>query len=415
MRETMKYAFLICDGAADWPIADLGNKTIFEAANIPHMDWVAQHGQMGLLKTVPDACKDKPGSECANMSILGYNPETDLTGRGPLEALSSGVDMSSTDISFRCNVITIEEGLIKDYSSGHITTEESLPLIQDLQDKLASPGVDFFPGIQYRHILRMDGNKFSEDIDLTPPHDQLDKPYQKFLARPLDEHDEKAKKTANFINELIEKSHPILMGHDINKKRMAEGKRMATHIWPWSGGKKPEIIPFKKKYGLTGSVISAVDLIFGLGVAAGLEPIHVEGATGLPDTNYEGKVEAALGELEKKDFVYVHLEAVDEMGHAGDIKRKVSALEDFDSRVVKPFLDARESFSNELVIVILPDHATPIEIRTHSPEPIPFAIFHPRHKNSQPGERKYSEKSGKEGEYGLIESGEDFVNMIVNL
>jgi 2,3-bisphosphoglycerate-independent phosphoglycerate mutase len=408
----MKYVILVCDGAADWPIEELDNKTIFEATEIPFMDWIASHGQMGLLKTIPEGMH--PGSEVANMSILGYRPERDLTGRGPLEALSAGVSLNKTDLAFRCNIITIEEGLIKDYSSGHITTEESRPLILHLQSQLKDDGVDFFPGVQYRHVLRLDGKKYSENIILTPPHDQLDKPYKDFLAKPSKLDDEKAKMTADYINNLIERSHNLLIEHEINKKRAKNAQEMATHIWPWGGGKKPNIEPFSKKYGLYGSVISAVDLIFGLGIAAGLEPIRVKGATGLPDTNYEGKVRAALKELKQKDFIYLHVEATDEMAHTGDPYKKIDALEKFDQFIVKPFINAEKKFNNELVIAILPDHPTPCKIRTHSNDPVPFAIFNPIKTIKRTPSRKYSENSGREGEYGLIKNGEEFIRLLLN-
>jgi len=408
----MKYLIIICDGAADWPIKELGNKTIFEASNTPNMDWVANHGQMGMLQTIPDGMD--PGSDCANMTIMGYQPEIDLTGRGPLEALSAGVPLSRTDIAFRCNLITIAEGLIKDYSSGHITSEESKPLIKFIKSQLKEDGVDFFPGVQYRHILRLDGNKFSDNIITTPPHDQLDKPYKDFLPKPKNPNDDIAKFTANYIIQLIGNSHKPLIEHEINKKRAKEGKHMATHVWPWSGGKKPEIELFQKKYGLKGSVISAVDLIFGLGIAAGLEPIHVEGATGLPNTNYKGKVDAALGALKEKDFIYLHIEAIDEMGHTGVPQKKIAALEDFDQYIVKPFIEAEKEFNNELVIAVLPDHPTPCKTRTHSKDPVPFAIFNPLKDFEVNSSRRYSEKSGKEGEFGLIKNGEDFMKIFLS-
>ena len=407
----MKYIILICDGAADWPIESLGNKTIFEATETPSMDWIATHGQMGMLKTIPDGMH--PGSEVANMSTMGYRPEKDLTGRGPLEALSAGVPLSKTDIAFRCNIINIEGELIKDYSSGHITTKESKPLISYLQTQLKDDGVDFFPGVQYRHILRLDGNRFSENLNLTPPHDQLDKPYKNFLAKAKDPSEEKAKMTADYINSLIEKSHRPLIEHKINKKRAKDGKRMATHIWPWGCGKKPDIEPFHEKYGLYGSVISAVDLIFGIGIAVGFDPIHVKGATGLPDTNYNGKVKAALKALKKKDFVYLHIEAIDEMGHTGDPEKKMAALKDFDQYVMKPFVEAEKILNNELVIAVLPDHPTPCKIRTHSNDPVPFAIYNPLNVSRARTTRKYSEKAGKDGEYGLIQNGEEFMRLFL--
>ncbi len=408
----MKHIILVPDGAADWPLESLGNKTIFEATDIPNMDWIATNGQMGTLRTIPGGMS--PGSDCANMSIMGYRPEKDLTGRGPLEALSAGVTLKKTDLAFRCNLITIGNGLIVDYSSGHITSEEGKTLILYIRSKLNEKGVEFFPGVQYRHILKLDGNKFSEDILTTPPHDQLDKPYKDFLVKPKNLSHKKAKFTAEYLNQLIEKSHPLLINHEINKRRSQDGKFVATHIWPWSGGKTPNIESFKKKYGLSGAVISAVDLIFGIGIAAGLEPIHVEGATGLPDTNYKGKVEAALKSLKTKDLVYLHIEAIDEMGHTGDPNKKINALRDFDQKVVKPIIEAENEFSNELVIAILPDHPTPCKIRTHSAEPVPFAIYNPQNPSKRKDKRKFSEKAGANGELGLIQNGEEFIRLILS-
>jgi 2,3-bisphosphoglycerate-independent phosphoglycerate mutase len=407
----MKYVILICDGAADWPIEELEYKTIFEAVDTPWLDFIATHGKMGLLRTVPKGAT--PGSEFANMTIMGYSPQTDLTGRGPLEALSAGVPLSVTDIAFRCNLITIQDSIIDDYSAGHITTEESTVLIHFLQDKLSNKGIDFFPGVQYRHILRLDGKRYTEKIITTPPHDILGENFEKNVPLPNSFDDEKAKLTAQLLVELIKRSRPLLLDHEVNKIRKNKGKNIATNIWPWGGGKKPKIEPFKIKYGLEGSVISAVDLIFGLGIAAGLEPIHVEGATGLPDTNYKGKVAAALEELKKKDFVYLHVEAIDEMGHKGDPKKKSAALKDFDRKIVKPFIEAEELFKNQLKICILPDHPTPCKIRTHSSDPVPFAIYNPMNEPINNPKRIFSEKSGEKGELGLIESGEEFMSLFL--
>ncbi len=407
----MKYIILVCDGAADWPIESLGNRTALEVANTKHMDWIATMGKMGVLRTVHPSLP--PGSDVANMCILGYKPEKDLTGRGPLEALSAGIPLNKTDIAFRCNLINIKDGIIKDYSSGHISTEESILLIQELQKEFGGNGVDFYPGVQYRHILKLDGKIYSENVQTTPPHDQLDQPYKDHLVRAIDSNDLLAINTAQKINELIEKSVQILSNHPINKKRRENGMSEATHIWPWSGGKKPDIRSFKDKYGFEGSVISAVDLIFGIGIAAGLKPVHVEGATGLLDTNFEGKVAAALNELKERDFVYLHVEASDEMGHAGDIEKKIEALELFDSRIVKPIIEAEKIYNNELVIAILPDHPTPVKIRTHSGEPVPFAIYDPRSSTKNTIERRYTEDSGRLGELGLIKNGEDFMNLFL--
>ncbi len=403
----MKYIILICDGAADWPIEELGHKTVFEAAKTPNLDWLASHGQMGMLKTIPD---DMPAdSGVANMTILGYAPENDYSGRGPFEALSAGVKLKENDIVFRVNLINIKDGFIYDYSSGHITTGEAKHLIDNLT---YTTGAEFSAGVQYRHILKLDGNNYSANIHQYPPHDHLGKPYKDYLTIPKDPNDEKAIKTASYINKLIEESQEPLRNDRINQERKKEGKVVATHIWPWGVGKRPNIKSFKEKYGKEGAVISAVDLIFGIGIAAGLKPIRVEGATGLPDTNYEGKVEAALKQLREKDFVYLHIEAIDEMGHTGDPKKKIAALEDFDLKIVKPFIEAEKEFNNELVIVVLPDHPTPCKKRTHTSDPIPFVIYNP--KKLSKSQREYSENTGEKGEYGLIENGEEFMKLILN-
>jgi 2,3-bisphosphoglycerate-independent phosphoglycerate mutase len=259
----------------------------------------------------------------------------------------------------------------------------------------------------------LDGKRYTEKIITTPPHDILGENFEKNVPLPNSFDDEKAKLTAQLLVELIKRSRPLLLDYEVNKIRKNKGKNIATNIWPWGGGKKPKIEPFKIKYGLEGSVISAVDLIFGLGIAAGLEPIHVEGATGLPDTNYKGKVAAALEELKKKDFVYLHVEAIDEMGHKGDPKKKSAALKDFDRKIVKPFIEAEELFKNQLKICILPDHPTPCKIRTHSSDPVPFAIYNPMNEPINNPKRIFSEKSGEKGELGLIESGEEFMSLFL--
>lgn len=410
----MKYIVLVADGAADWPIESLGNHTILESAKIPNMHWLATHGKMGRFKTIPDSMA--PGSEVANMSIMGYRPETDLTGRGALEALSSGVSLAPNEIAFRCNIITIQNGNIDDYSSGHITTPEAKELIETINSVFHEKGVDFFPGIQYRHILRLAEPRFSEAIICTPPHDQLGKSYKQFLIRPKDPKDVKAQATADYLNQLIEKSAEILAKHPVNQKRIARGNKPATHIWPWSGGKRPAVKPFKEKYGLTGVCISAVDLIFGIGVAAGLEPIHVEGATGLLDTNYQGKVNAALTALETHDFALIHVEAPDEMGHAGDPNKKIQAVEDFDAKIVGPILQAKEQFKEGLTIVVLPDHPTPVKIRTHARDPVPFVVYQTGMEKKTPHpKRQFIEKNAENGELGFVENGEDFIRLLLRL
>jgi 2,3-bisphosphoglycerate-independent phosphoglycerate mutase len=405
----MKFLVLIGDGMADWLIEARDGKTPLELAKTNNMDWIASNGELRLVKTVPEECH--PGSEVANMAIMGYNPATDLPGRGPLEALSANVPMSETDIAFRCNVITIEDERIKDYSAGHISTEEAKELIHAVQKELGQNGVDFFPGIQYRHILRLDGKKFSDQVICTPPHDQLGQLYEPFLIKPKD-NSEESKKTADFLNSLILKSNKILEKHPINQARKAAGKNMATHVWFWSGGKRPAIPTFQKKFGKTGAVISAVDLIFGIGIAAGLDAIHVEGATGLLDSNFEGKIQSALQALETKDFVYVHVEAPDEMGHAGDIDRKILAIEEFDRRIVGPAIRSIEKFPEGLAIAVLPDHPTPIKIKTHARDLVPVAIYSTTMKKEMSKTKisiKYTEANARLQKYSAFQTGEEFL------
>lgn len=410
----MKHVVLLCDGMADWPIPELGDRTVLDVARTPNMDAVATSGMMGMLKTIPDGMPR--GSEVGNMTVLGYDPRTDLTGRGALEALSAGIELDGGAIAFRCNLVTIESERIVDYAAGHVSTPEGRELVGALQAALGGDGVDFFPGVQYRHVLRVREPRFSTLVTCAPPHDHLGKPYAPLLPVPSSD-DPAAIRTAELLASFVERSAPVLASHPVNARRVGNGQRPATHAWCWGGGKKPAIQPFHEKFGKRGAVISAVDLIFGIGIAAGLEPIHVEGATGLLDTNFEGKVQAALDALERVDFVYLHFEAADEMAHAGDIERKRQAIELFDERIVGPVLDAAARFHGGIAVAVLPDHPTPVSIKTHSDDPVPFAmcVLDGREPGRHRPARKFCERSGRDGELGLLDRGEAFMRAFLGI
>lgn len=357
----MKYIVLIGDGMADYPIPELGNKTPLEYANIPNMDLIAQKGMSGMANTIPDNLP--PGSDVANLSAVGYDPNIYYTGRGPLEAGSMGIKLRLDDIAYRCNIVCVKDGVMIDYSSGHITSDESRELIAFLNDKLSSEDIVFHPGVSYRHLLVHTNG--SESLQCTPPHDITDKKYQEYL--PLGDGQE-------IIRDLMEKSKHILEDHPVNKKRIANNKKPGNMIWPWGQGRTPVIPTFKEKYGLTGSVISAVDLIKGIGFYAGLDIIEVPGATGYLDTNYLGKAEYALKSLENKDFVWVHVEAPDEASHAGDIDSKIKAIEDFDNKVVGTILHEIDRSEQDYILLVIPDHLTPISAKTHVHGFVPFTV-----------------------------------------
>lgn len=358
-----KILVLIGDGMSDRPIEKLGGRTPLEAAETPNMDDLAAAGAVGLTCNVPDGME--PHSDVAIMSIMGYDPAVCYTGRGPLEAASIGVGIAPGETAFRCNLITIEGGLIDDYSGGHITTEDSGVLIQSLSEKLDGEGVRFHHGISFRNLLVLEGD--FKGVSTPAPHDHLNEPWEKYL--PAGPGQEK-------LRGLFYKAREILENHPLNERRRREGHKPANAIWPWSGGGRPKMEPYSKKFGLTGAVVSAVDLVQGLGVIAGLDAVKVPGATGLVDTNYEGKVAAALAEIEKKDFVLVHLEGMDEAAHMADIDQKMEGLRRFDRLVVGPLADRVRKFEDHLIF-LLPDHPTPIELRTHTNDPVPFIAVSP--------------------------------------
>lgn len=401
----MKYLIILGDGMADEPIASLGNKTILQAAEIPTIDFLAKNGKNGRLATVPEGFH--PGSEIANLEVLGYDVRKVFEGRGSLEAASMGVSIEPGEMAMRCNIICVEDGKIKNHSAGHISNEEAYQLVDYLNEELGDDVVKFFPGVSYRHLLKIKGG--DKRVSCTPPHDVPGTPYSEVLVKA---DCPEAENTAELLNKLILKSMEILPKHPVNLKRVAEGKDPANCIWPWSAGYKPEMKTLMERYGLkSGAVISAVDLIRGIGVYAGLEVIKVDGATGLYDTNYEGKTQAALDALRKHDFVYLHIEASDEAGHEGNVDLKKKTVEYLENRVVKPILEEVSKWDEPVAIAILPDHPTPCRLKTHISEPVPFLIYYP---GIQPdGVSQYDEESAKAGDYGLL-TGDEFMKALLS-
>lgn len=394
----MKHIIILGDGMADHAVERLGGKTLLEYANTPNMDNLARIGRTGRLATVPDGFL--PGSEVANATILGYDMNKVYEGRGPLEAASIGYEMEPGDLALRCNIICLENGKIKNHHGGHLTTDESTELIDLLNERLGSDRVRFVKGIQYRHLLIIKGgNKY---INCAPPHDHPNEEWRKLLIRPEKGHEHEALDTATLLNELIIKSQDVLYNAPLNVKRRAEGKDEANSIWPWGGGYRPQMKTLSDMYPQIkrGDVISAVDLIRGIGHYAGLHNIIVPGATGLADTNYEGKTQAAIEALRKDDFVFLHIEASDEAGHDGDLELKLRTIENLDSRVVGPIFEEVSKWDEPVAIAVMPDHPTPVEIRTHVKEPVPFIVWYPG--ISPDSVQTYSEVSCVSGSYGML-------------
>jgi 2,3-bisphosphoglycerate-independent phosphoglycerate mutase len=361
----MKYLVLIGDGMADRPLKELGGKTPLMAAHTPNMDALAQQGEVGLVRTIPSGLPK--GSEIANLSIFGYDPKRYYTGRGPLEAASIGIKLGPEDVAFRLNLVTLEaiggSVIMGDYSAGHISTEEGKTIIQDLEKELGDSVFHFYPGVSYRHLLVWRGK--GEKIETTPPHDITEQEIGAYLPRGED---------AQELIKLMTETQILLKAHPLNHTRQQEGKREANATWPWGQGKAPHMPSFAERFGLRGGVISAVNLIKGIGICAGLEAIPVPGATGYLDTNYQGKAEYGLRTVEKDDFVYIHVEAPDEASHNGDLKAKIAAIEAFDEKVVGTIVKGMENRGDHRIMV-LPDHPTPIELRTHADDPVPFVIY----------------------------------------
>lgn len=400
----MKYIIILGDGMADEPIAKLGNKTPLQFANTPYIDKVAELGCSGMLHTIPDGFH--PGSEIANLSVLGYKVADVFEGRGSLEAASMGVDIENNEMAMRCNLICIENGIIKNHSAGHISNEKAAILIADLEKELGNDVVSFYAGVSYRHLLKIKGG--NKNITCTPPHDV---PGTAFSTVMIEANVPEAQPTADLLNDLILKSQAILENHPINLKRAAEGKDKANSIWMWSPGYKPKMKTLLELYNLkSGSVISAVDLIRGIGVYAGLKVILVEGATGLYNTNYEGKAQAAIEALRTDDFVYLHIEASDEAGHEGDVDLKVRTIEYLDQRIVKTILEEVSTWSEPVCIAILPDHPTPCALKTHTTDPIPFVIYKPDGKKDDV--TVYDEFAARKGGYGEIRE-QEFMQLLL--
>ncbi|MGD6806574.1 MAG: cofactor-independent phosphoglycerate mutase [Candidatus Bathyarchaeia archaeon] len=391
----MKYVLVVGDGMSDYPIPELGNKTPLQAANKPNMDTIAQKGRSGLIKNVPDECT--PGSDTAICSLLGYDPRIYNTGRGPLEAPSRNIQLSPNDAVFRCNLITEEKGAIADYSAGHISTEEAAELIAAIKKAYDKEGkVEFQAGLDYRHFLILRDFPHPEDIACTPPHDARGVAVKDVLPKALKQ---TAEKDAKFLQDMILGSKAILENHPVNVAREMSAKNPGNMIWFWGGGKKPSMPTLKEKYGVKSAVISAVDLVKGIGAYAGMQIMNVPGATGLANTNYEGKADAAIEALKTNDLVFVHVEAPDEAGHVGDYKLKVQTIEDLDQRCIGRIM---AGIKEPYAIAVLPDHPTPIKLRTHSRDPVPFVIAAP---SLEPDEvQKFDEASASQGGFGLVEN-----------
>lgn len=401
----MKHIIVLGDGMADTPIKELGYRTPLQAAHTPTMDFLAKNGRVGRLITVPEGYA--PGSEIANLSVLGYDVNEVFEGRGSLEAASMGIPINNNEMAMRCNLICIEDGKIKNHSAGHISTEESTELIKYLQSELGNEYISFFPGVSYRHLLKI--KNADKHILCTPPHDV---PGANFLDKMITAETENAQSTALLINSLILRSQEILANHPINIKRKIEGKDPANSIWPWSPGYKPSMLTMQDIFGIkTGVVISAVDLIRGIGVYAGLNPVIVDGATGLFNTNYEGKTAAAINALKENDFVFLHIEASDEAGHEGDVNLKIKTIENLDKRVLEPLLQATMRFDEPVSIAVLPDHPTPCNLRTHTSDPVPFLIYRPNATGDSVN--VFDEQSAVDGSFGLMKR-DEFIKELLN-
>ena len=360
----MKYIVLLGDGMADYPVDELGGKTPLEAARTANMDFMAREGTLGLVDTIPKGFK--PGSDVANLSVLGYDPGTCYSGRGPLEAANMGIVLGPRDVAFRCNLVTLgkdADPLMDDFTAGHITSTEAAAIIGDLDREVGDKEFQFFPGVSYRHLLVWREGK--EGMTTTPPHDITGQMTNGYL--PRGEGDRK-------IRSLMKEARGVLEIHPVNLDRISRGKKPANSIWLWGQGRAPRMDKLTDRYQITGGIISAVDLLNGIGVYAGLKPIHVDGATGYTDTNYAGKAQKALAALKEYDFVFVHVEAPDEMGHEGNLAGKIKAIEDFDDKVVGTVLQGINELG-DVRVMVLSDHPTPLILRTHAADPSPFAIY----------------------------------------
>ena len=377
----MKYAIIIMDGAADEPLEKLGGQTVLEAAKIPHIDRISQAGQLGMVHTVPEGFH--PGSDVALMSVMGYAPQTYYNGRAPLEAAAQNIVTGPNEWIFRCNLVTVSDGVLLDYSAGHIDNVQAAALIKMLQDELSDDDITFYSGVSYRHLMVHRSGPF--EFPTTAPHDMMDEPLSKWLPRG---------KNAKAICKLMEAAAKILADHDVNQVRRDLGESPATDIWLWGQGQKPQMDNFTKRYGLRAAVITAVDLMRGLGKLMGMQIEEVEGATGYLDTNYKGKGQAAIELLKDNDLVFVHIESPDEAGHGGLTEEKIDAIEAIDTHIVGPVYESLVQQGDPWRMMVLPDHPTPIRLRTHVRAPIPFALAG---SNISPVQNlTYSEANGRE-------------------
>ncbi|HEX2926197.1 MAG TPA: cofactor-independent phosphoglycerate mutase [Ruminiclostridium sp.] len=400
----MKYVVILGDGMADYPIPELGSKTPLQYAKKPAIDMLASKGTVGLVRTVPEGIA--PGSDAANLSVMGYDPKVYYTGRSPLEAVSMGIELSPTDVALRCNLVHLSEEeseysdkTMIDYSSDEISTAESSILIETVNKALQTENIRFYPGISYRHCMVWSNGKTG--LGCTPPHDISDKKITNYLP----------KEESGLLLELMKKSYEILKDHPVNQARRAKGKRTANSIWLWGEGKKPALSSFKEKYQKSGAMISAVDLLKGIGICAGLDSIDVEGVTGNVDTNFIGKANAAIQALESgKDFVYVHVEAPDECGHRHETDNKVKAIELLDSQIVGPILEGIKKFDYR--VLVLPDHPTPLSLRTHTSEPVPFIIYDSTAEIQSPAQSYDEFEAKKSGVF--VEDGYKLMDLFIN-
>lgn len=393
----MKYLILVPDGAGDDEIEALGGRTPLEVAGIPYMDSLGARGEVGSVATIPPGIA--PGSDAANLSVMGYDPTVYLTGRSPLEAASIGIDMKDTDVAFRTNIITLvgegeyEDLIIMDHSAGDISTQEADQLIKAANEAFSDDEIKFYTGTSFRHCMIVHNG--DSDFDLTPPHDVLGKAVKANLPKG---------KGSEFIEAMMRKSYEILKDHPVNISRRENGLNPANSLWIWGQGKKPALSSFFEKYGINGAAISAVDLIKGIAICAGLESIEVEGATGTLHTNFEGKAQATIEAFKAgADFIYLHLEGPDECSHQGDMEGKIKCLELIDEKVLKAILEYFEKSGEDYKILVLPDHKTPLSIRTHSSDPVPFVLFDSRLKKIFNSQNQFNERSGANGVF--FESG----------
>ncbi len=396
----MKYVVIVGDGMADRPLEELGGKTPLQVADKPNMDWIAANGRSGLLRNVPKGMR--PESDVAMMSILGYDPRKYHPGRGPLEAAGMDIKLGKDDVAFRCNLITEENGVIKDYSAGHVTTEEAKELMELVRENFGQIG-DFYVGVSYRHLFVIrNAPKSLDKLKATPPHDIVGEELEKHLIRPRNFEPSK------ILNRMILDSRKILSDHPVNIRRLKSGKRPANAIWVWGQGRKPVMRTLSEKYGITGAIISAVNVVKGLGVCAGMDKLDVPGATGYYDTNYENKAKFGLKALEDHSLVLIHVEAPDEAGHEGDIERKVEAIENLDKRLIGKILDG---LGDEYVISVTADHPTPIDVRGHVSDPVPFVVYSTEERGDDV--TQFDEFSAGRGSLGTLE-GNRFMDKLIH-